>query len=162
VILDLYSRLVVGWAMDQRLTVELAEQALTMALAHRNPQAGLLHHSDRGSQYAATRDQRLLGEHGLTPNMSRTGNCWDNACVERFFGTLKQKLDGWAVDGRGQLDLALADFRLWYNHVRPHRHLQGRTPAEAWSGIDPYATAPKDVRYFSAWDGLLTGFHIRR
>ncbi|MEO6543966.1 MAG: IS3 family transposase, partial [Nitrospiraceae bacterium] len=67
VILDLYSRLVVGWAMDHRLTVELAEQALTMALANRNPQAGLLHHSDRGSQYAATRSQRRLGEHGITP-----------------------------------------------------------------------------------------------
>jgi putative transposase len=92
VILDLDSRLVVGWAMDQRLTVELAEQALTMALAHRNSQAGLLHHSDRGSQYAATRDQRLLGEHGLTPSMSRTGNCWDNACIERFFGTLTREL----------------------------------------------------------------------
>ena len=92
VILDLDSRLVVGWAMDQRLTVELAEQALTMALAHRNPQAGLLHHSDRGSQYAATRDQRLFGEHGLTPSISRTGNCWDNACVERFFGTLTREL----------------------------------------------------------------------
>jgi transposase InsO family protein len=92
VILDLYSRLVVGWAMDHRLTVELAEQALTMALVNRNPQAGLLHHSDRGSQYAATRYQRLLGEHGITPSMSRTGNCWDNACGESFFGTLKREL----------------------------------------------------------------------
>jgi transposase InsO family protein len=67
VILDLYSRLVVGWAMGHWLTVELAEQALTMALANRNPQAGLLHHSDRGSQYAATRYQQRIGEHGITP-----------------------------------------------------------------------------------------------
>jgi transposase InsO family protein len=79
VILDLYSRLVVGWAMSHRLTVELAEQALTMALANRNPRAGLLHHSDRGNQYAATSYQLVLTTHGMIPSMSRKGNCWDNA-----------------------------------------------------------------------------------
>ena len=67
VVLDLYSRTVIGWAMGSRLTVDLAERALTMALTHRKPPAGLLHHSDRGSQYAAQRYQRLLGEHGITP-----------------------------------------------------------------------------------------------
>ena len=92
VLLDLYSRLVIGWAMGHRLTVELAEQALTMALANRNPQAGLLYHSDRGSQYAATRYQQRLGEYSITASMSRKGNCWDNACVESFFGTLKREL----------------------------------------------------------------------
>ena len=92
VLLDLYSRRVVGWAMGSRLTVDLAEQALRMALAKRVPKAGLLHHSDRGSQYAATSYQRLLEVHGLHPSMSRKGNCWDNACVESFFGTLKREL----------------------------------------------------------------------
>ena len=92
VVLDLYSRAVIGWAMGHRLTVDLAERALTMALTHRTPPAGLLHHSDRGSQYAAHRYPRLLGEHGITPSMSRTGNCWDNACVESFFGTLTREL----------------------------------------------------------------------
>ncbi|MDE3050023.1 MAG: IS3 family transposase [Nitrospirota bacterium] len=92
VVLDLYSRLVIDWVMGHRLTGELAEQALTMALANRSPRPGLLHHSDRGSQYAATRYQRLLGEHGITTSMSRTGNCWDNACVESFFGTLTREL----------------------------------------------------------------------
>ena len=92
VLLDLYSRRVVGWAMGQRLTVELAEQALTMALTNRAPTAGLPHHSDRGSQYAATSYQRLLHGYGLISSMSRTGNCWDNACVESFFGTLKREL----------------------------------------------------------------------
>jgi transposase InsO family protein len=87
---------------------------------------------------------------------------WQNGRVERFFGTLKGKLDRWSVDGRGQLALALDDFRAWYNHVRPHQHLRGWTPAEAWTGIDPYALAPKAVSDFSAWDGLLTGFHMRR
>ena len=92
VLLDLYSRRVVGWAMGPRITVELAEQALTMAFATRAPTAGLVHHSDRGSQYAATSYQRLLTGDGLIPSMSRTGNCWDNACVESFFGTLKREL----------------------------------------------------------------------
>lgn len=78
------------WA--PRLTVDLAERVLTMALANWAPVMGLLHHSDRGSQYAATSYQRLLGAYGLRPSMSRKGNCWDNACVESFFGTLKREL----------------------------------------------------------------------
>jgi transposase InsO family protein len=82
---DLSSRRVVDWAMGQQLTVELA---LTMALANRAPTAGLLHHSDRGSQSAATSYQRILAAYGLRPSMSRKGNCGDNACVESFFGTL--------------------------------------------------------------------------
>jgi transposase InsO family protein len=92
VLLDLYSRRVIGWGMGHRLTVDLAEQALTLALVTRRPEAGLLHHSDRGSQYAASRYQQLLDAQGLVPSMSRKGNCWDNACVERFFGTLKREL----------------------------------------------------------------------
>ena len=92
VILDLYSRRVIGWAMGHRLTVELVERALIMALGTRTPLAGLLHHSDRGSQYAATSYQQLLAAHGVTASMSRTGNCWDNACIESFFGTLKREL----------------------------------------------------------------------
>jgi len=87
---------------------------------------------------------------------------WQNGRIERFFGTLKQKLDCWSVDSVGQLDLALGDFRAWYNHVRPHQHLAGRTPFEAWRAIDPYAKPPKETRYFSAWDGMLTGFYMRR
>ena len=75
VVLDLYSRIVIGWAMGHRLTVDLAERALTMALTHRKPTAGLLHHSDRGSQYAATSYQQLRTTHGITASMSRTGNC---------------------------------------------------------------------------------------
>ncbi len=82
--------------------------------------------------------------------------------MERFLGTLKEKLDRWRVDGRDQLALALGDFRAWYNHVRPHQHLGGRTPSEAWAGVDPYAAAPKSPSYFSAWDGMLTGFYLRR
>ena len=85
-------RAVIGWAMGPRLTGELAQQTLTMALRHRNPKVGLTHHSDRNSQYATRHYQRLLCEHGITANMSRTGNCWDDACVESFSGTLKREL----------------------------------------------------------------------
>jgi putative transposase len=132
VVLDLYSRLVIGWAMGHRLTVELAEQALTMALANRNPQAGLLHHSDRVSQYAATDYQRLLGEHGITPSMSRTGNCWDNACVERFFGTLTRELvyhRHYATRDDATRDI-FEYIEVFYNRKRRHSTLGYDSPVE--------------------------------
>ena len=132
VILDLYSRLVVGWAMGTRLTVELAEQALTMALATRNPQAGLLHHSDRGSQYAATRYQRLLDARGITPSMSRTGNCWDNACVESFFGTLKRELvyhRRYETREAARQDI-FEYIEVFYNRRRRHSTLGYNSPTE--------------------------------
>jgi transposase InsO family protein len=92
VLLDLYSRAVVGWAMGARLTGELTQQALQMALHRWQPNPGLLHHSDRGSQYAASAYQKALTAAGITVSMSRKGNCWDNACVESFFGTVKREL----------------------------------------------------------------------
>ena len=132
VVLDLYSRTVIGWAMGHRLTVELAEGALTMALANRKPSAGLLHHSDRGSQYAAHRYQRLLGEHGITSSMSRTGNCWDNACVESFFGTLKRELvyhRHYATRGEAKRDI-FEYIEVFYNRLRRHSTLGYYSPAE--------------------------------
>jgi putative transposase len=132
VLLDLYSRRVIGWAMGQRLTVELAEQALTMALANRPLQAGLLHHSDRGSQYAATRYQQALTTHGVTVSMSRKGNCWDNACVESFFGTLKRELvyhRRYATRDEAKQDL-FEYIEVFYNRQRRHSTLGYDTPAE--------------------------------
>ena len=132
VILDLYSRLVIGWAMGARLTVDLAERALTMALANRTPTAGLLHHSDRGSQYAATSYQRLLSEHGITTSMSRTGNCWDNACVESFFGTLKRELvyhRHYATREDAKQDI-FEYIEVFYNRKRRHSTLGYDSPAE--------------------------------
>ena len=105
---------------------------LTMALANRNPQAGLLHHSDRGSQYAATRYQRLLGERGITPSMSRTGNCWDNACVESFFGTLKRELvyhRHYETRDAARQDI-FEYIEVFYNRRRRHSTLGYDSPAE--------------------------------
>jgi putative transposase len=87
---------------------------------------------------------------------------WQNGRIERFFGTLKRKLSQWSAENREQLENSLHVFRLWYNHVRPHQHLQGMTPAEAWAGVDICRQRPKQVTWFDAWDGLLTGYYIRR
>jgi len=132
VVLDLYSRAVIGWAMSERLTTELATDALTMALRRRKPKGGLLHHSDRGIQYAAGDYQRLLAEHGIDCSMSRKGNCWDNAVVESFFHTLKVEL----VHHQRYLtrDEARQDIFEWievfYNRQRRHSTLGYRSPAE--------------------------------
>jgi transposase InsO family protein len=132
VILDLYSRRVIGWAMGHRLTVELVERALTMALANRTPLAGLLHHSDRGSQYAATSYQQLLAAHGVTASMSRKGNCWDNACIESFFGTLKRELvyhRHYATRDDATRDI-FEYIEVFYNRQRRHSTLGYHSPAE--------------------------------
>jgi len=87
---------------------------------------------------------------------------WQNGRAERFFGTLKGKLDQLGADSLDALNRALGDFRFFYNHVRPHRNLGGATPAEAWAGVDPYATRIKAEYWFEAWDGLLKGYYLRR
>ena len=132
VILDLYSRAVIGWAMGTRLTVDLAQQALTMALRHRTPKAGLLHHSDRGSQYAAHSYQQLLAQHGMAVSMSRRGNCWDNACVESFFGTLKRELiyhRQYRTRDEATQDI-FEYIEVFYNRLRRHSTLGYYSPAE--------------------------------
>lgn len=91
-LIDLHSRKIVGWATSDSLAAPLVCQALEMALLHRRPKTALLHHSDRGVQYACDEYQALLTAHGIQPSMSRTGNCYDNAVIESFFGTLKTEL----------------------------------------------------------------------
>lgn len=86
---------------------------------------------------------------------------WQNGRIERLFGTLKDKLDGWTVAGLEQLNRDLSIFQHWYNHVRSHQNLDGRTPAEAWSGINPYIKPPKHESWFEAWGGLLIGYQLR-
>lgn len=132
VLLDLYSRRVVGWAMGPRLTGELVEQALTMALVNRIPRAGLVHHSDRGSQYAATSYRHVLAAHGITASMSRKGNCWDNACIESFFGTLKRELvyhRHYATRDDATQDI-FEYIEVFYNRQRRHSTLGYHSPAE--------------------------------
>ena len=130
VIIDLATRRVVGWSLRTRLDQELALAALRMALLHRGARGGL-HHSDRGSQYAAYAYQQLLRQSGFTTSMSRVGDCWDNAVVESFFGTLTKEL---LIDGifetRAQASRELFEFiEIWYNRRRRNSSLGYRTPA---------------------------------
>jgi transposase InsO family protein len=131
VVIDLATRLVVGWSLRTRLDQELALGALRMALRHRSARGGL-HHSDRGVQYASSAYRRLLEEAGFMPSMSRVGDCWDNAVAESFFATLTKELlvDG-VFDSRQQGCRELFEFiEIWYNRRRRHSSLGYRTPAE--------------------------------
>jgi len=132
-VLDLATRMIVGWSMATHMRTELVETALLNALAARTPASRLVHHSDRGSQYASGSYQELLEEHGIECSMSRTGDCWDNAVVESFFGTYKQE---WAHhhrwSGLGDSRAATHDYiEVFYNRQRLHSSLGYRTPAEA-------------------------------
>jgi transposase InsO family protein len=132
VVLDLCSRKVVGWAADDHLRAELPAAALQMALTQRRPQEGLLHHSDRGVQYACDDYQALLTRHQITCSMSRRGNCYDNAVVESFFGTLKTELvHHHTYATRNEARLALFEYlEVFYNRKRRHSTLDYRSPAE--------------------------------
>ncbi len=99
---------------------------------------------------------------GVQHQRTDPGCPWQNGRVERFFGTLKAKLDRLAVESFAALNQALGEFRFFYNHVRPHQNLFGLTPAEAWAGANPFAHAPRREYWFEAWDGLLTGYYLRR
>ena len=101
---------------------------------------------------------RLLG---IVHQRTTPGCPWQNGRIERLFGTLKGKLQVWRFVGAVSLQLALDQFVTWYNDVRPHRHLQGATPMEAWHGVDPFAAVPRRVEWFEAWEGLLTGYRLR-
>ncbi len=131
-VLDLYSRAVIGWAMGSRLTADLAQEALMMALWRRKPKPGLLHHSDRGVQYASREYQRQLTDAGITCSMSRKGNCWDNACVESFFATLKKELvHDRRYSSREEAKQDIFEYiEVFYNRQRRHTTLGYRTPAE--------------------------------
>jgi putative transposase len=132
VILDLFSRRVVGWSLSERLERKLALDALGMALAERQPSSGMLHHSDRGSQYASQEYQQLLAHHGILSSMSGTGNCWDNAVAESFFATLKLELV-YQTQWRTRAEARSAVFEyleLFYNRQRRHSALGYLCPNE--------------------------------
>ncbi len=131
VVLDLASRRVVGWAMAPRLTRPLALAALEMALRQRRPAGGLLHHSDRGSQYASADYQARLARHGLQVSMSRPGDVWDNAMAESFFATLKTELVHQRhFRTRHEARAELFEYiEIWYNRRRRHSALGYLSPA---------------------------------
>jgi transposase InsO family protein len=131
VVLDLYSRKVVGWSMGRRLNTTLVCEALQMALWRRRPAYGqLIHHSDRGVQYASRAFRQLLGRYGITGSMSRKGNCWDNAVVERFFAALKTERVAWRhYQTRDQARADIVEYiSIFYNSQRLHSFLNHQSP----------------------------------
>jgi putative transposase len=132
VLLDLYSRRVVGWAMSERPDGQLVLDALAMAIAQRRPLPGLIHHTDQGIQYASRLYRSRLQTQGMRPSMSRKGNCYDNAVVESFFSSLKNE---WVFHqtffDRDQARAALFDYiELFYNRKRRHAALDYQSPVQ--------------------------------
>lgn len=129
-VMDLYSRRIVGWSMDDTMTTGLVERAFTAAVLSRKPSSPLLHHSDRGVQYTSGRYRDLLEQHGVTPSMSRTGNCYDNAVVESFWGKLKAEMvhhEHFATKSRARA--AVFEYiEMFYNRKRPHASLDYLSP----------------------------------
>ena len=148
-VLDLFSRRIVGWSMADHMRTDLVMQALTMAIGNRLPGEDLLHHSDRGSQYASYRYQAALDKHGITSSMSRRGECYDNAVMESFFGTLKTELihrQTWPTHASARS--AIHDYlELFYNRKRRHSALGHRSPAEF------------EAHYVTAADAACPGVH---
>jgi putative transposase len=144
-VMDLFSRKIVGWAMAPSMPVELVCAALQMAITQRNPPAGLIVHSDRGSQYASDAHCALLRRHGLLASMSRKGNCWDNAVMERFFLNLKMERV-WQRDYANHAEAIrdVADYIVgFYNNIRLHSTL-GYLPPNGYE-LKSAAKQPIDV-----------------
>jgi putative transposase len=133
VVIDLFSRKVVGWSMRPDMQRKLVIDALEMAWFQRNPgqKTELIFHSDRGSQYASDDFRGVLQEHGITPSMSRQGNCWDNACSETLFGSLKvERLHGQRFATLREAQDEVLAWLLWYNRTRMHSTLNYVSPVQ--------------------------------
>jgi len=129
-VMDLFSRKIVGWSMGTRMPTDLVTDALAMALQRRKPQAGLLHHSDRGVQYASDEYQQLLKAHGIEASMSRRGDCYDNAAMESFWGTLKTELvnhERYASPAQARRSI-FEYIEVFYNRIRRHSSLGYLSP----------------------------------
>jgi putative transposase len=131
VVLDLFSRRVIGWSMRHTMEAELALDALQMALDQRCPKGGVLHHTDRGVQYACGDYRKLLTRNKMICSMSRKGDCWDNAVSESFFATLKNELiETQPWETREQVRAAVFEYiEVWYNRERLHSSLDYNSPA---------------------------------
>jgi putative transposase len=132
ILVDLFSRQVVGWSMGARNNTELTLGALEMAIEHRNPTKGLIHHSDQGANYSCNRYQQRLSEAHFLPSMSRRGDCWDNAVAESFFATLEFELiERKPFKNRVEARSDVFEFiEVFYNRQRAHQTLDYRTPAQ--------------------------------
>ena len=143
VVIDLFSRQVVGWSLRSDMTRSIVIDALRMAWFKRHPgkNAGVIFHSDRGSQYASGEFTAVLAEYGITSSMSRKGNCWDNACSETLFGSLKvERLHGQRFNTRRQAMDKVIGWLLWYNRERLHSTLDYVSPMrfeENWQANQP-------------------------
>ncbi len=130
VVIDLYSRKIVGWSMSSRMKAKMVCDALEMAMWQRRPAAGLIHHSDRGVQYASLEFRRLLEVNDFKGSMSRKGNCWDNAVAESFFGSLKQERVHWrSYQTRHEAQQDILEYiSMFYNSQRLHSYLDYKSP----------------------------------
>ena len=130
IVLDLFNREVVGWSLNLRMTADIVTDALTMAWFRRKPAPGVLHHSDRGSQYASQAFQDKLAEYGMTCSMSRKGNCWDNAPTESWFNSFKnERVHGWRFATREDMTAAAFEYiEVFYNRKRLHSTLGYKSP----------------------------------
>ena len=130
-VMDLFSRQVVGWAMDDHMETSLVEEALKMAMLRRQPPPGLLHHSDQGSQYTSEAYRQALANYHCQVSMSRVGNCFDNTAMESFFSTLKSECARQPFATRAQARTAIFEFiEAWYNRQRLHSSLGYLSPVE--------------------------------
>jgi putative transposase len=130
VVIDLYSRKVVGWSMSSRMKAQLVVDSLRMAIWQRKPKTGLIMHTDRGSQYASHQYRNLLLAHGIKGSMSRKGDCWDNAVAESFFGSLKQERVQWQnYQTRNEAQQNILNYiSMFYNSRRLHSYLGYKSP----------------------------------
>jgi len=131
-VIDLYSRKIVGWSMDDTMKVSLVNDALNMAISSRNPPKGLIWHTDRGSQYASYSHRDLVEENGIIQSMSRKGNCWDNAVAESFFHTLKTELVYHEIyETKSQANQSIFEYiEVYYNRERMHSTNNNYSPVE--------------------------------
>jgi transposase InsO family protein len=131
-VIDLYSRRIVGWSMDDTMKVSLVNDALSMAISQRNPPVGLIWHTDRGSQYASYSHKDLLQKNGIVQSMSRKGNCWDNAVAESFFKTLKSNLvyQTYFYTKKQAKEVIFEYIEVYYNRTRSHGYLGNLSPAK--------------------------------
>lgn len=138
IVIDLYSRKIVGWSMNNNMKAELVNNALLMAIFKRKPAKGLIWHTDRGSQYVAESHLKIIKQHGIIQSMSRKGNCWDNAVAESFFATLKNELIyKQKFNTREEAKQAIFEYiEVFYNRIRVHSANDYLSPAD-------YETIPK-------------------